>query len=117
MKWIRHKGKDILFIDLSNIQEAELEIEMANEAERIIKEQPPNSVLTLVDYTGMRLDVQGIEVQKKYSMSIKPYVRASATVGIDGFKNVIVRSVVRITGRKIKLFPDLESAKDWLATQ
>ncbi len=117
VKWIKHLNKDILFVDLSNVQETEMAIEAAEEAEKIIAGQPPNSVLTLFDYTGMRYDMHGVEAQKNYSVAVKPYVRASAVVGIDGLKNVIVRSVIRLTGRNIKLFADLKSAKDWLATQ
>ena len=117
VKWIKHQGKDILFVDLSNVQKVEVEIEAAHEAEKIIMQQPQNSVLTLIDYTGMHYDVHGVEAQKNYSSAVAPFVRASAAVGIDGLKKVIVRSVSRITGRNIKLFDDLESAKDWLATQ
>jgi len=117
VKWIKHQGRDILFVDLSNVQDTQVEIEAANEAEEIIKGQAAGSVLTLIDYTNMHYDVSGVEAQKNYSAAVKPYVRASAAVGIDGLKNIIVRSVARITGRNIRLFPDLESAKDWLATQ
>jgi hypothetical protein len=117
VKWIRHKDKDILFVDLSNVQQTSIEIEAAQEAEKIIKTQPKDSVLTLIDYTGMHYDVTGVEAQKNYSSAVAPYVRASAAVGIDGLKKIILRSVARITSRNIKLFDDLESAKDWLATQ
>jgi hypothetical protein len=117
VKWIRHKDKDILFVDLSNVQKTDVEIETALAAEKIILAQPLGSVLTLIDYTGMHYDIHGVEAQKNYSSAVAPYVRASAAVGIDGLKKVILRSVARITSRNIKLFDDLESAKDWLATQ
>lgn len=117
VSWIKHQGRDILFVDLKDVQQTAVEIEAANEAEQIIKTKPQNSVLTLIDYTGMHYDSAGVEAQKNYSSAVAPYVRASAAVGIDGLKRIIVRSVARITSRNIKLFDDPESAKDWLVTQ
>ncbi|MCU0607619.1 MAG: hypothetical protein MUF78_09430 [Candidatus Edwardsbacteria bacterium] len=117
VKWIRHRDADILFIDMSNLQTTEEEVAVANEAERIIKGCPQQSVRTLLDYTGMHYDVTGVEAQKNYSAAVTPYVKASATIGMDGLKRVILRSVARITGRNIKAFDDLEAAKDWLAGQ
>jgi hypothetical protein len=117
VRWINHKGRDILFIDMSNLQQTEDEVEVANEAERIVKTRPEGSVLTLFDYTGMHYDINGVEAQKNYSAAVKPYVKSSAVIGIDGLKKIILRSVARVTGRNIRLFDDLESAKDWLAAQ
>ena len=115
--FISHKGKDIIFTDLSQTASSAQQIDILNQAEKLISTQPPKSVLSLIDYTGARYDLTSVEAQKNFSAAVTPHMKASAVLGIGGLKQVILRSIVRITGRNIKTFDDNEAAKDWLAEQ
>ena len=44
-------------------------------------------------------------------------MKAIAVVGVTGVKWIIVQSLIKLTGRNIKLFDTRENAKEWLAGQ
>jgi len=115
VNFIKHKGKDIIFTNLANTANIEEQLAILAKAEETIKTQPPKSVRSLIDYTNARYDLHSVEAQKNFSASVTPYMKASAVVGLSGLMRVILRSIVRITGRKIKDFERIEAAKDWLA--
>ena len=54
---------------------------------------------------------------KEFVHANKPHVRAAAVVGIDGLKKIVYEAVMRFSGRNVPVFPDLETAKDWLVAQ
>ncbi|MCU0607618.1 MAG: hypothetical protein MUF78_09425 [Candidatus Edwardsbacteria bacterium] len=114
---IVHKGKAIVFTDLSGLTDSDTQIALLNQARELICAQPPASARSLIDYTGIRYNIPAVEAQKQFSTAVGPHLKASAVVGITGMLQVVYRSVVRITRRNIKIFDDLESAKDWLAEQ
>jgi nicotinic acid phosphoribosyltransferase len=115
--WIDHKGKRIVFTDLSRMAVSEEQIAVLKQAMDLICAQPPASVLSLIDYTGLKYNIPAVEMQKTFSTAVSPHMKASAAVGITGMMQVIYRSIVRITRRNIKTFDDIETAKDWLASQ
>ena len=56
VRFIEHKGKQILFHDFSNIQKAEDAMAAIAESRAIVRKQPPGSVLTLTDVSGSRFN-------------------------------------------------------------
>lgn len=117
VNFIKHKGRDIIYIDFTNTKKIDEQLEIFNWAEDIIKTQTPKSVLSLINYKDARYDIYSVEAQKNYSAAITPYVKASAVTGLNSLMFIILRSVARITGRNIRVFDDLEAAKDWLVEQ
>jgi len=115
--FIKHKGKDIIITNLADTANVEEQLPILTKAEETIKTQPFNSVRSLIDYTNARYDLHSVEAQKNFSTSVTPYMKASAVVGLSGLMKVILRSIVRITGRNIRDFENIESAKDWLSEQ
>ena len=114
---VQHKGKSIVFTDLSNMTVSDEQVAVLQQAEALVLKQPPGSVRSLIDFTGVKYNIPGVEAQKHFSTAATPYIKVSAVVGITGMIRVIYRSIVRITGRDIKIFDDVETAKDWLAEQ
>ncbi len=117
VRFERHKGKDILIVDLSQSRTQDEGISILERGEQTVKTQAPKSVLLLTNFGELRYDVNGVEAVKNYSSAITPYVKASAVLGVGGIKRVILRTVTRLTGRNIVPFDDMERAKDWLAEQ
>jgi hypothetical protein len=51
---------------------------------------------------------------REYVENNRPYVRASAVVGVTGLQEIIINALKAEAGREIAVFDDLEKAKDWL---
>jgi hypothetical protein len=117
VSWIKHRSRDIVFTDLSSLTKSEEQIEVLEQARKLICQQPEKSVLSMIDYTGVRYNIPAVEAQKEFSAAVGPHMKASTVVGVTGILQVVYRSVVRITRRNIKTFATREEALDWLAEQ
>ena len=62
------------------------------------------SVKLLTDVTDPHYDNEGVSVMKELSKSVTPHIKASAVVRVTGVKWIIVQSLIKLTGRDIKLF-------------
>jgi hypothetical protein len=116
VEFITHQGKRILLIDVSAAQLEEASAIMLA-AEKIITAQPPHSLLTLMDVTHTRYNAASIKRLKEYTNRNKPFVRASAVVGIEGLMQVLLAGVEKFSGRKFNAFSSRAEALDWLVQQ
>ena len=116
IKFITHKGKQILHIDFSNCNSQEM-LGYMQEAHRVISGQPKNSVLTLTDVTNAHYNRAVSAALKEYTNANKPFVKAAAVVGVTGMKEVILNAIILFTRRSFSLFDNIEKAKEWLATK
>ena len=112
----RHGNAEILHIDWSGATSEEI-LTSIEDAKRIIASRPHNSVLTLTNVTGGRVDRKVTEKLKDYVAHNKPYVRAGAVVGLNDLKSVIFNFINRATGRSLRAMDSVDEAKDWLAAQ
>jgi hypothetical protein len=117
VRFIKHKGRDIICIDISNSKSEEENIEVLQKAREFIDVQAPKSALLLTDVTNAHYGPRGAEAMKAYSKANTPFVKASAVVGVTGIKRVIYQAIVKMTGRHIATFDTVEQALDWLAVQ
>lgn len=114
VRFVSHGAKKILRFDFSD-----LDIEGAREViaygTRLVAQMPKHSVLTLTDVTRANYDKEITEALKEFTRHNKPHVIAGAVVGVSGLKKVIFQAVATVSGRSnLRLFDDLEAAKDWL---
>jgi hypothetical protein len=116
VQFITHKGKKILYFDLSSCKIAEISAVVA-EAKRAVGSQPPGSVLALTNVTETELSKDSSAVIKDFTAHNKPFVKASAVVGVEGLRKVIYNAAMAFSGRQISAFTTLDQAKDWLAAQ
>ncbi len=114
---VTHKGVPIVKVDLSHAATVEENIEVLEEARKLIATKPPGSVLLLTDVTKAFFNAKGITALKDWSKSNTPYLRASAVLGISGIYRIIYESVVKLVGREIVCFDTEEEALDWLASR
>lgn len=109
-----YKSHQIVFIDLKGVQPEAIESRV-EQAKKIIFSSPPDSVLLLTDFRDMRYDKQRTEYAKQVSIDIKPFVKKSALLGIEGMKKIIMQSMIIFSGRtNMKPFPDATNALEWL---
>jgi len=116
VRFIEHKGKQILFHDFANIQKAEDALAAIAESRAIVRKQPPGSVLTLTDVSGSRFNREIVEGLKELTQGNKPHVKAGAIVGLSGIQRVVYVAVTQFTGRRLPTFNTALEAKDHLVS-
>ena len=116
VRFIEHKGCQILLIDFSECQPSEF-LERIRYARSVIGRQPHGSTRTLTVVTKARFNGQVSEAMKEYTSHNKPYVRAAAVVGLSGLQEIVYNVIIKVTGRNIATFSDVLTAKDFLASQ
>jgi hypothetical protein len=114
VKFIEHKGRKILHIDMSNCMENEV-LALVEESKKVIKSQPEKSLLTLTDVTHARYNASVVAAVQMYVRDNKPYVKAAAIIGVNAIKKIIFNKVMEFAQREIRAFEDANKAKDWLA--
>ena len=72
-------------------------------------------MFTLTDVTNTAFNSKVPDAMKVFVMHNKPYVVASAVVGVTGLKQIIYSAVMKFSGRRLTAFDSLAEAKDWLA--
>lgn len=111
-------GKDVLLIDLSQFAIPTDGLPYIREARDFVGMQRPLSVYCLVDVTAARFNVEVVEALKDLATHNRPFVVATALIGVSGLQRVIFESIVAFSGRKnLKPFPSRDEAFAWLATQ
>ncbi len=116
-RWVEHKGVRILFYDFSGLEDTEEGLRVIAASKGRTGEQALQSVRTLVDVKGSRFDARILRALQDLARANKPYVLASAVVGVSGLQRVILAAVSRVTRRKFATFDAVDAAKDWLAEQ
>lgn len=109
-------GKQVLFMDYSDLKLEHEILEVIEEGKKYIRNQPQGSVLSLADITNMHFNTEIKSHFVNFTKGNKPYVKASAIVGVTGLKQFIFNGVMQLSGRDVKTFNDLSKAKEWLAT-
>ncbi|MFO7889423.1 MAG: STAS/SEC14 domain-containing protein [bacterium] len=117
IKFIDHKGKEILLEDFSGLKPGEEFDKTLEEAKKTIHSQPASSVLALFDATDAYFNSDVMGKMKIFTKSNNPYMKAVAVVGITGLLKIALITVTRFTGRDFKSFNTREEALEWLVTQ
>ena len=115
--FIEHKGKEILYLNLSDCS-SEVYIETIEHAKGVIRNKPENSLLVLTYMSNPENTQPEVFHNLRYFVKHnKPHVKASAIIGVNGVHKMLVDSLQQSTGRTFEVFEDEEAAKDWLVTQ
>ena len=112
-RFINHQGKQLLFIDFSNVNHEQAVAEAAA-AKDIVRTQAKNSLLVLTDIGGAAFEPKVVQLMKDFTDFNRPYVRASAVVGATGLRRALVYAVSTFVKRELRVFDSVEEAKDWL---
>lgn len=111
---ITHQGKIIFQMDFSNLNNPKEIRATIEESVRFIRSQPNASALTLTKINGMHFSNEIKDMFNDFIKGNKPFVKAGAVVGLNGLQRIVYNGLMKITGRDIKSFDDVTSAKDWL---
>jgi len=112
---ITHKGKRIVYMDFANSNQEEV-MSVIKQAEGVIRSQPPESVLTILDISGSMYNKEIAAAFKEFAAGNKPFIKMTAIVGLEGIKKVLYDAILIFTKRKNMVAKDdVEKAKDFLA--
>src|SRR5260370_16422131 len=81
IRFVKHKGKQILLADVSNCTPREVE-KLALLVPSYVTSEPRGSVLLLADFTGAEFDRIAIDRLKEAAVFDRPHLSRSAWVGI-----------------------------------
>ena len=116
VRFITHKGANILLLDASQCQAGDI-FSLMTRAKAIIASQARGTLLTLTDVTGAQVNDMIKQQVKSFTLHNKPYVKAAAIVGVEGINKVLLDAVEISSKRQFQIFESLDQAKDWLADQ
>ncbi|MFH1460258.1 MAG: hypothetical protein ABIG64_07830 [Candidatus Omnitrophota bacterium] len=113
--WIEHKNKKIFFAQFCEFdRDEDAVIAEINFSKKSVYNFPEKSALLLVDVHGTAGTIRVVECLKDTALSVKKIFKKTAVIGVDGFKKVLLRGIVRFSGMEINSFEDIEAAKEWL---
>ena len=107
----------IVLQDFSQVTEPRLALPLIAEASRFMESQPQGEVLVLTDVQGSSFNEEVIAAMKGLAEHHKPWVRASALVGLTALMRVIYRAVVALTRREIHVCETRAEAIAWLLSK
>lgn len=112
---LTHKDKQIIYCAYCNFG-ADLPGLTAEvtEVDDWICTQLPDSVLSVADIHGSYPTPGAVALMERSTTRTKPYIRKQAVVGLTSERSVLAQLVSYVSGMEIKLFDDVEHAKDWL---
>jgi hypothetical protein len=113
VRFITHLGRRVLLMDLTNSSPEEI-LDTLDEVENVVAEQPPDSLLTLSDFTGAAFSKQAADRMKIVAAKNRSHVHRAAIVGLDSIPEVYYQNLLSFSARKFPAFKTREEALDWL---
>jgi hypothetical protein len=115
IRFIEHKGKQILLADLSHCTASEV-TKIALLVPSYVTSEPLGSVLLLADFTGAEFDRVAVERLKESTVFDRPHLKRSAWVGIERLPKVFYEHIKNFSQRDLPAFETREKAMDWLVS-
>ena len=114
--YITHNGQKILYVDLSESKSETRSFELLEETKEAYL-NATEKLLVLVNTEGAYVNSNVSARMKEYGkLYFKDGAKRRAYVGIHGLKKLIFKAYTKIVGGDVKIFEDLESAKEYLVS-
>lgn len=110
---IQHKGKEIIYLDYSNLWKEEYEYS-TDEIVDFISNLGKYDLLILTNVDGNFFNIDQVKNTRKAGAILKPYIKKNAIIGISKTQQVFLKAVKLFSGLDLKPFNNIEDAKDWL---
>jgi hypothetical protein len=104
-------------MDFSNIREVSEIKQLIDKSVEYIRSQPNSSLLTLTNIEGMHFNSEIKNMFSDFVSGNKPHVKTGAVIGLNGLQRIVYNGLMKITGRDIRSFDNINVAKDWLSTR
>lgn len=111
---IQYQGKDIVYVDYSNVEDIEALKERVRRVEELERGTGRNDILELIDITGSYADTEMLEVLKQSARGSTDMIKKSAVIGVTGVKRILLALVNKFSGQSIEPKDTKEEALEWL---
>jgi hypothetical protein len=113
LRFIQHKGTNVLLIDMSQASKQDLLI-LLPRIKAVVTAEPRDSVLVLADFTGSQIDKDVATRMKEVLVFDRPYVKRAAWVGAEDLPHVFYENFKTFSRRDLPLFKTRDEALEWL---
>ena len=114
---ISHQGKLIFFMDFSGLKDFNEIKHVVTKSIEYIRSQREKSVLTLTNLDGIHFNTEINSLFNEFISGNKPYIKASSVIGMTGLLRIVYNGLMKVTGRDIRSFDNINVAKDWLISK
>jgi hypothetical protein len=115
LRFIKHKGHTILFIDFRGCEPKEMLL-LLDQIKSTVGRHAPGSLRILSDFAGSHFDKQVATRAKEVLVLDRPYVKKSAWIGTETLPHVYYENFKSFSQRELPTFKTREEALDWLIT-
>jgi hypothetical protein len=116
VRFITHRGKQILLVDLSSCSAAQVH-EIVGALPELVTTRPRNSLLILSDFTGASFDEEALRAMKETAVFDKPFIKKTAWVGANYFPDAFIKNLKKFSRRDFPAFENREEALAWLVKE
>ena len=109
-----YKGKRLIIVDGTDVT-SEQYTDVLRAGALSVAQEPFGSVRLVTVVTRARYGRGAADNIKTYSKAIKPYLLASAVVGLSPLQQVIFWAIKPFAHRTVTAFATLDEAREWLA--
>ena len=113
VKFITHKGQQVLFIDMTGLQAGE-GVAVMDKVMKLVTAQPKDSVLTLTDWAQAKPDKRDLTRMKEVAVYDRPYVKRAAFINGQDLPKVHQQHLQTFSQRTFAELGSKEEALDWL---
>ena len=116
VSYITHKNKEILYVDLTESKSEKRSLELLEDTKEAYL-SATGKLLVLVNSEGAYINTVISEKMKTYGkLYFQDKAERRAYVGVKGLKKIILKAYTKIVTGNIRLFDNLEEAKDYLVS-
>jgi hypothetical protein len=106
---------EILVVDFTEAKTTEEIILIADEAKKTAALHQPQSLLCLVDFTGLKINRERTKIVQDMAAHNRQYLRFIALVGLGFPRSSMLRLMLKLAGKKNhRVFGTREKALRWL---
>jgi hypothetical protein len=116
VRFISHEGKQVLFIDMTGLQDPECALIM-EQVKKVVTAQPKDSVLTLTDWDNANPGRAALTRMKEVAVYDRPYVKRAAFINGDNLPKVHQQHLELFSQRTFANLPTKKEALDWLVRE
>ena len=116
IRYISHKGKQILLVDITNCSAEEM-MKLAQIVPSYLVNEPPGSVLLLADFSGSKFDKAAFETLKQATVFDRPHLKRSAWVGTEALPKVFYENLKAFSQRDLPTINTREEALEFLVAE
>jgi hypothetical protein len=116
IKFVEHKGKEILIAEMSWAKSDQDVLLMLNEVDSIVLNRPKNTVLYLTNMDDGFVSPAAMRYYKDSASNISEHLRGWAFCGLSSIKKMILDLLQKASVVNATPFNSEKEAKDWLIT-